>query len=108
MKISQRMLVAGLMGGAIFFAGSARADGDTELCRGGYRTMLMTQGECGDFMRQMRTAESTGDRMKVFELEVWHTELLIERSQACPCEMPSNSQHLANYGQPRLLPSGKR
>lgn len=82
----QRIIATALLGGtALLVGGHAHADDDLEACRAGYKVLLMTQGECRGFLRELRAAQARADVAAVLDLQEWHTELLIERSQACPC-----------------------
>lgn len=89
MKASQRKYVRsamGLLGGIALLATHAvRADSDLEVCQGGYRILLMTSGECRAYLDEVRAAQARADYAAVLDLQEWHTELLIERSQTCPC-----------------------
>ena len=58
---------------------------DMETCRGGYGMMLMTPTECKSYLKQLQEVRARADSLAELELQEWHTELLIERSQACPC-----------------------
>jgi len=87
MKAYQRMIAAGLLGCAALVAGgNVHAGDDLEICQGGYKALLMTPGECRGYLNKLRAAQAKGDHLAVLDLQEWHTELLIERSQACPCE----------------------
>lgn len=103
MKANPRKITTGLLGCAALFAVSnvAAAD-DLDICKAGYKVLLMTPGECRGYLRELRTAQAKSDHMAVLDLQEWHTELLIERSQACPCRptsasMRSNSQSQSAY-----------
>lgn len=86
MKASQRKFVMGLLGCmALFSAQAARADSDTEICRGGYKVLLMTPGECRTYLHDLRAAQARADYATVLDMQEWHTALLFERSQSCPC-----------------------
>lgn len=66
--------------------GGARADETRALCQGGYNVMLMTPGECQYYLDKLDVAEKRADRVALQTLQEWHTELLIERAQYCPCQ----------------------
>jgi hypothetical protein len=86
MKISLRMIASALIGSPVFLAGgNVYAATDLEECKAGYKMMLMTPGECRGFLRELRSAQARADHLAVLDLQEWHTALLIERSQACPC-----------------------
>lgn len=86
MKISLRMIASALVGSTVLLAGgNVHAATDLEECKAGYKMMLMTPGECRGFLRELRSAQARADHLAVLDLQEWHTELLIERSQACPC-----------------------
>ncbi len=86
MKASQRRFVMGLLGCmALFSTHSVRADSDQDACRGGYKVLLMTPGECRTYLHDLRAARARADYAAALDLQEWHTELLIERSQSCPC-----------------------
>lgn len=86
MTASQRMITTGVFGCVALFTGSlASADDDLDVCRAGYKSLLMTPGECQGYLKELRAAQSRADHMAVLDLQEWHASLLIERSQACPC-----------------------
>ncbi|MCA1977751.1 MAG: hypothetical protein LDL19_00800 [Thiobacillus sp.] len=86
MKASQYKFAVSLFGCmALLVAHSSRADSDLENCKAGYQVLLMTPGECRTYLNDLRAAQALADYGKVLELQEWHAELLIERSQACPC-----------------------
>jgi hypothetical protein len=101
MKISQRMIASALIGSSVLFAGgNVYAATDLEDCKAGYKVMLMTPGECRSFLKELRSAQARADHMAVLDLQEWHTELLIERSQACPCRPePAIMQGILKNGQ---------
>jgi hypothetical protein len=87
MKVNQRMLPVPLVwGSALLAEGNVHAATDIEVCKAGYKIMLMTPGECRGYLKEFRAARSSADHMAVLGLQEWHTALLIERSQACPCQ----------------------
>ena len=103
MKTSQQMIASGLLGCAALLAvGHVYAEDDLDLCRGGYKMLLMTPGECKGYLREIRAAQAREDFAAVLDLQGWHTELLIERSQACPCRSKPAAMHsvrMTNGGQ---------
>jgi hypothetical protein len=111
MKASLKMIATGLLGCAALLAGSsAYADNDIEACKAGYKVLLMTPGECRGYLRELRAAQARADHMAVLDLQEWHTELLIERSQACPCRQESDAMRNARVigpSQSQLAYSGK-
>ena len=87
MKAYQRMIATGLIGFAALIAGgNVYAGDDLEICQAGYKELLMTPGECRGYLTKLRAAQARADHLAVLDLQEWHTELLIERSQACPCQ----------------------
>jgi hypothetical protein len=109
MKVSQ-MIANTLIGGVALFAGhNVYAVTDLEVCKGGYQVMLMTPGECRGYVNQLRAAQARADHMAALDLQEWHTELLIERSQACPCRpVPAIMKILGKNGSgARVASSGK-
>lgn len=88
MKAGKRSITAILLGGIAMFASfGARADTDLDVCQAGYKVLLMTQGECRSYLRELRAAQDKADHAAVLDLQEWHATLLIERSQACPCQL---------------------
>ncbi len=86
MNTNQRKVMAGWLGwAALLVSPLASADDDLDICRAGYKSLLMTPVECRAYLKELRAAQSRGDHMAVLDLQEWHTSLLIERSQACPC-----------------------
>lgn len=86
MKARQCNVVMGLLGCmALFSAHAARAESDLEACRGGYQVLLMTPGECRAYLHDLGVARAHADYAAVMDLQEWHTSLLFERSQSCPC-----------------------
>ena len=47
--------------------------------------MLMTPSECKNYLKQLQEVRTRADSLAELDLQEWHTALLIERSQACPC-----------------------
>jgi hypothetical protein len=58
---------------------------DRETCRGGYIMMLMTPSECSIYLNKLKDAQARSDKMALLELREWHTALLIQRAETCPC-----------------------
>ncbi len=112
MKASQKKFAAAVLGcAALFTGGSGYAGDDLDTCRAGYRTLLMTPGECRGYLQELGAAQARSDQLAVLDLQEWHTELLIERSQACPCELKPAAMARVRAdmaGQPRLAFSGKQ
>jgi len=84
MKPIQRIIATSALACASLTAGSALS-ADMESCRGGYGMMLMTPSECKIYLDHLQEVRARADRLAELELQEWHTALLIERSQACPC-----------------------
>lgn len=78
---------------ALVFSSAAPAQAIDE-CRGGYRITLMTPAECQAYLRQLEAVQASGDQVAELELREWHTQLLIERAEACPCRA---GEHYALY-----------
>ena len=86
MKIFGRIVATGVLGVAALLTGAnVQAKDDVDNCRGGYSIMLMTKAECRTYLKDLRDVRARSDRMAELELREWHTELLIERAEACPC-----------------------
>jgi hypothetical protein len=85
MKPIHRIIALGALACASLTAGTAALAEDMETCRGGYGMMLMTPSECKTYLNQLQEVRARADSMAELELQEWHTELLIQRSQACPC-----------------------
>jgi hypothetical protein len=86
MKTFSRIVVTGVLGVAALLTGaSVQAADDVDTCRGGYSIMLMTKAECRTYLKNLKDVRARADRMAELELREWHTELLIERAEACPC-----------------------
>ena len=86
MRTNPRKVATSLLGcTALFAVGFASANDDLDVCRAGYKELLMTPGECRGFLRELRAAQARADHMTALDLQEWHTQLLYERSQACPC-----------------------
>jgi hypothetical protein len=85
MKKISRIVALGMLGClAMTGASNALAQGQDD-CRGGYRMMLMTPAECQAYLQQLQEVRARSDRLAELELQEWHTQLLIERAEACPC-----------------------
>lgn len=94
MKKIRRMVALGMFGClAATVASSALAQGPDD-CRGGYRMMLMTPAECQAYLQQLKEVRARSDRLAELELQEWHTSLLIERAEACPCRA---GEHVVLY-----------
>ncbi len=87
MQTKQRKFATGFFVAVLILlsAHSARADNDIETCQAGYNVLLMTAGECRAWLGDLRAAQARADYAAMLDLQEWHTELLIERSQSCPC-----------------------
>ena len=85
MKPIHRIIAIGALGCAALTAGSSALAQDMETCRGGYRMMLMTPSECKAYLNQLQEARARADRLAELDLQEWHTSLLIQRAEACPC-----------------------
>jgi hypothetical protein len=85
MKSIQRIIAIVALGGAALSAGTPALALDTEECRGGYRIMLMTETECTSYLQQLKDVRARSDRLAELDLQEWHTALLIQRAEACPC-----------------------
>lgn len=98
MKTNSIAIKHGLLGCIAMFAmGNVAASDDYDKCRAGYKTLLMTPGECKMYLKQLRAAQARSDHMAVLDLQEWHTQLLIERSQACPCHnKPASMRSISN------------
>lgn len=85
MKSIQRIIAIVALGGAALTAASPALALDREECRGGYRIMLMTETECTTYLQQLKDVRARSDRLAELDLQEWHTALLIQRAEACPC-----------------------
>jgi hypothetical protein len=85
MTAIQRIIAISALACASLTAGSGALAEDLESCRGGYGMMLMTPSECKIYLKQLQEVRTRADSLAELELQEWHTALLIERSQACPC-----------------------
>jgi hypothetical protein len=79
------VVLAALAAASLGAMGSVRAD-SLEACRGGYPQLLMTAAECRGYLAQLAALRARGDRSGELELLEWHTALLIQRAEACPCQ----------------------
>jgi len=85
MKAIQRIIAIAALGGAALTTGTPALALDREECRGGYRIMLMTETECNAYLQQLKDVRARSDRLAELDLQEWHTSLLIQRAEACPC-----------------------
>ncbi|MBI1284759.1 MAG: hypothetical protein GC183_10535 [Thiobacillus sp.] len=85
MKPIHRIILLGALAGASVTASAGALAEDLETCRGGYGMMLMTPSECKIYLKRLQEVRTRADSLAELELQEWHTALLIERSQACPC-----------------------
>ena len=85
MKSIQRIIAIVTLGGAALTAATPALALDREECRGGYRIMLMTETECTTYLKQLKDVRARSDRLAELDLQEWHTALLIQRAEACPC-----------------------
>lgn len=87
------------LAGVLPMAGAQAAGSGKAICQGDYPMLLMTAKECRGYLRELRTAQAKSDHMAALDLQEWHTELLIERSQACPCRPTSASMRMISNSQ---------
>jgi hypothetical protein len=87
MKPIHRIIALGVLGCAALTAGSSALAQDMDACRGGYSILLMTPAECKAYLDQLQEVRSRSDRMAELDLQEWHTALLIQRAEACPCRV---------------------
>jgi hypothetical protein len=85
MKKIRRIVALGMLGFLATLGASSALAQDSDDCRGGYRMMLMTPAECQAYLKQLKEVRARSDRLAELELQEWHTALLIERAEACPC-----------------------
>ncbi|MCU0809867.1 MAG: hypothetical protein MUE59_02305 [Thiobacillaceae bacterium] len=85
MKNIRRIFALGVLGCLATTGASSALAQDMDECRGGYRMMLMTPAECQTYLQQLQKVRARSDRLAELELREWHTSLLIERAEACPC-----------------------
>jgi hypothetical protein len=85
MKSMHRIIATVALGAAALTAGTPALAQDMEECRGGYRIMLMTPAECNAYLQQLKDVRARSDRLAELDLQEWHTSLLIQRAEACPC-----------------------
>lgn len=94
MKTNQRAIKTGLLGcAALLVFGNVAANDDLDICRAGYKFLLMTPVECKSYLRELRSAQTRSDHLAVLDLQEWHASLLIERSQVCPCHTKPAPMH---------------
>ncbi len=100
MKATRKIIATALFGSSALFAGgNVHAATDLDICQAGYKVMLMTPGECRGYLKELRAAQAKADHLAALDLQEWHTALLIERSQACPCRTePATMQRLRVNG----------
>lgn len=94
MKKIRRIVVLGTLGCLAALGASSVLAQDPDDCRGGYRMMLMTPAECQAYLQQLKEVRTRSDRLAELELQEWHTSLLIERAEACPCRA---AEHFVLY-----------
>jgi len=85
MKKIRQIVALGMLGCLATTVASSALAKEPDECRGGYRMMLMTPAECQAYLQQLQEVRARSDRLAELELKEWHTSLLIERSEACPC-----------------------
>jgi hypothetical protein len=85
MKSIHRTIAIGALACMALTAGTHALAQDMDACRGGYSMLLMTPAECQSYLSQLKAVRARSDRMAELELQEWHTELLIQRAEACPC-----------------------
>lgn len=107
MNAGRRTFLMGLLGClSLFSAQAARADSDTEICQGGYRVLLMTPGECRAYLYDLHAAQARAEHETALDLQEWHTALLFERSQSCPCHSGADAGR-PGRGAAQVASSGK-
>jgi hypothetical protein len=90
----RRIVALGMLGCLATLGASSALAQDSDDCRGGYRMMLMTPAECQAYLKQLKEVRARSDRLAELELQEWHTSLLIERAEACPCRA---GEHVVLY-----------
>lgn len=85
MKQMSRIIALGVLACVGLFSGASAQAEDVEACRGGYTIMLMTPAECRIYLKQLKDVHARADKTAELELREWHTELLIQRAETCPC-----------------------
>lgn len=85
MKSIHRIIATVALGCASLTAEASTLAQDAATCRGGYPMLLMTPAECQSYLKQLKEVRARSDRMAELELQEWHTALLIQRAEACPC-----------------------
>lgn len=96
------LLAAAMATPEVHAAQSAQAQ-----CQGGYPMLLLTPLECRTYLGKLKAAQARADHMTVLELQEWHTALLIERSQACPCQTQPAELFGVRWADGKLTFSGK-
>jgi hypothetical protein len=86
MKPVHRVVTTGILGCVVLIAGSSALAEDGDACRGGYPILLMTPAECQTYLKQLGEVRARSDHLAELELREWHTALLIQRAEACPCQ----------------------
>jgi hypothetical protein len=86
MKPIHRAVTTGILGCVALIAGSSALAEDGDACRGGYPILLMTPAECQTYLKQLDEARARSDHLAELDLLHWHTSLLIQRAEACPCQ----------------------
>ena len=104
MKSIHRLIALSTLALASLTANTEALAENLESCRGGYGMMLMTPSECKTYLKQLRDVRARADSLAELELQEWHTELLIERSQACPCV---KGKYIVLVQRNSLTPSGR-
>jgi len=82
----KHILAATLLASASLSVAPSALAQDEDECRGGYPIMLMTPKECSTYLKQLADVQARSDRLAELDLREWHTALLIERAEACPCK----------------------
>jgi len=70
---------------AISSPGLQAAGPDMAMCRGDYAVPLMTEQECRQHLRQVKSLRTKGQTQALASLQRQHAELLHERAAACLC-----------------------
>jgi hypothetical protein len=86
MKPIHRAVSIGILGCLALAAGRSALAEEGDTCRGGYPILLMTPAECQTYLKQLGEVRARSDRLAELELLEWHTALLIQRAEACPCQ----------------------
>ena len=86
MKRHAAIVLVGFAVAALVSSAQVRArDWDTDQCRGGYNTSLVTEAECKSYLNDHQQLELRSDREGLRNLEASFAIMLQERSEACPC-----------------------